>query len=418
MLQKIKKVLFRFHILSLVIIAGYILLALRQIQTNSFTFDEPAHIRSGLEWLTTGYSPSDPFNPPLTKIPFGLLQLLGYRLLSDPFLHLARLVSVGITALFFVYFYFWTRKIFSQTIAFIGLLFLVCEPTVLAYTHLATTEAMSMAVVFFVFTRGVEAFQKRSVNNFCVFIFSLFLLFLSKTVFLIAFLPLCIYVFLSYKRFFSEDFFLPVFITIMTCMIISLLFVGGHSYHVFLFSFPGAGILRTTFSAISFVFNPKYTPTRSFIFFGKVYQKGVYIYPLVVFLLKTTPQLLILFTLFLIKKYYKYQLVLQVSLITILAFFIIVVIGNYNIGQRHLLPVFPLIALVSSVTFYTLIKGTKNFFLKYGVIVTLGVLCMFSAITPDSIAYITPVVGPVIGGNIIGESNFDWGQSLPILAQE
>ncbi|MDE2025413.1 MAG: hypothetical protein KGJ07_02890, partial [Patescibacteria group bacterium] len=151
---------------------------------------------------------------------------------------------------------------------------------------------------------------------------------------------------------------------------------------------------------------------------GKVYQKGVYIYPLVVFLLKTTPQLLILFTLFLIKKYYKYQLVLQVSLITILAFFIIVVIGNYNIGQRHLLPVFPLIALVSSVTFYTLIKGTKNFFLKYGVIVTLGVLCMFSAITPDSIAYITPVVGPVIGGNIIGESNFDWGQSLPILAQE
>lgn len=418
MFVEIKKRFLQFHVLSFVIIACYITLTARQIVTNSVTFDEPAHIRSGLEWLVMGYSPSDPFNPPLSKIPFGILQILGFHLQADPYLRIARFTSVSITAFFFLYFYFWTKKIFSQTIALIALFFLVCEPTVLAYTHLAATEAVTMLSCFFVFSTGIDAYRKPSIYRLCIFLFSLFLLYCTKTVFLLAFLPLFLIITLKYKQIFSRAFILPLLLTLCVCVCFLLLITGGHAYPLGGITFPGGGIIKTTLLAASFVFNPKYTPTRSFIFFGSVYHKGFYIYPFIAFLLKTSPQVILLFGWFLLNRFYKKSSILLFALITIISFFAVVVIGNYNIGQRHILSVFPFIAILIAYATYTLFQATKNVFLRYSMFFIIGIACVFSAVTQDTIAYITPAIGSVVGGNIIGDSNFDWGQSIPLLARE
>ena len=414
----LNKIVQHAHVGSVVIITCYILLAFRQIQMHSVTFDEPTHIRSGLEWLTQGYAPSDPFNPPLSKIPFAIVQLFGVNLLADPYLHVARFVSVGITAGFLFFFYFWIQKTFSKKIALLSLVFLIAEPSVIGYTSLATTEAMSLFVVFFVFTAAIAAIRKKNLFRLSVFIVSLILLYLTKTVFLAAFVPLFIIVFLQYKKAQWNIFFYAGVITFAVFLVLLILLSGAHAYRFLGISFPGVGVLKTTLSALSFVFNPKYAPTRSFIFFGHVYEKGTYLYMFVVLFLKTTPQLLLLSAWFIIAKIYKKSMAPRFALLTVISFFIVVVLGNYNVGERHILPILPFLALFGALAFQKIFIGTKQPAVHYLLIIVLTVFFIGSAFTQDTIAYITPFIGQQVGGNIIGDSNFDWGQSLPILAKE
>ena len=419
----LKKSLFRGHILSFFIIACYVFIAFQQVLHNSITYDEPAHIRSGLEWLTTGYSPSDPLNPPLPKIIFGLLQFAGVKLLSDPYLVVARGISIGVASVFFFFYYFWVKKEFSSKIALLSLLFLVCEPGVIAYTHLATTETMTMVIVFLVFVCAIYSIQKVMTWRLFLFLFSLQLLFFTKTIFLLASFPLLIIVLRKYMHISLVTITRVAICQLFLFAVLEVCLTGGHAYPVFFHkvSFPGGGILHTSLTAVNYVSNAKYDSTKSMIFFGKVGNKGSYLYSFVSFFLKTSPQMFILFLVFLLFQYktYKGSQILSSAIVTVIAIFAVTVIGNYNVGQRHIIAIFPFLAIFAALALEKITNTYKKNKIISSLIMALCLISLFIAITTqDTIAYITPFVGQNIGGNIVGDSNFDWGQSLPVLIKE
>src|SRR3989344_349488 len=95
------------QIFTLIIIV-FTLLSLRSISLDSWTFDEGLHLKSAKEWLYLGHSPTDRFNPPLSKLPTAFLYLLGFNFSNDPFLVFPRLTTVIISIVFLFIIYFWT----------------------------------------------------------------------------------------------------------------------------------------------------------------------------------------------------------------------------------------------------------------------------------------------------------------------
>ena len=143
----------------------------------SQTSDEPIHIATGLEWLTTGKYDLDVEHPPLARIAFGIDAALqsaklesgnttemGNALLERdgryvrnlaaaragnlPFFLLA-LVIVGL----------WTRRLFGDAAALVALALFGALPPILGHAGLATTDmavtAMTVTALY-VFARWLE----------------------------------------------------------------------------------------------------------------------------------------------------------------------------------------------------------------------------------------------------------------------
>src|SRR5579872_6257558 len=127
------------------------------------TYDEPAHIACGMEWLDKGAYTLEPQHPPLSRIavalgPFLLGQrspkpstarsaifIEGREILDsggryDLTLSLARL---GVLPFFWIacaVVYFWGRRYFSPAVAVLALALFTFLPPVLAHSGLATTD--------------------------------------------------------------------------------------------------------------------------------------------------------------------------------------------------------------------------------------------------------------------------------------
>jgi hypothetical protein len=84
--------------------------------------------------------------------------------------------------------------------------------------------------------------------------------------------------------------------------------------------------------------------------------------------------------------------------------------SNLNIGIRHMIPVYPLAFVVIGVVL-SRYRG-----LATGLLVVLAIECL--AAYPDYIAHFNPAAGGPKGGmHILSDSNLDWGQDLPALAE-
>ncbi len=408
------------NIFPIILLFFFLFNSYLQITSSSITFDEPAHIKSGLEWLTTGFSNSDPFTPPFSKIPFGIYQLVGLNLFNDPFLIIPRFTNTILTAVFFIYFYFFIKKQFSFKVAIISLFLLIVEPNVIGYTHLATTETMTMITFFLAFSQIIIFIQNKK-NNLLPVIISIIFLYITKSVFLPAFLPIIILASPKLKKIKFKKFLTQSSLAFLVFIILILLISGFHTYPAFAdkFSIPGGGVINSTFSAVSYVVNPKFIPTRQIIFMGNISHESSYLYIPLSFLLKTSPHLLILLTtgifLVLFRKIKDKKIIF--GIITIFSCISIVTLGNYNTGVRHLLPAFPIISFISGFVLLEFVLKKLN--LKKIIISSLIFISIIICLrNKDSLAYFNPVIGSKEGSKILTESNFDWGQSLPYLQKE
>jgi tetratricopeptide (TPR) repeat protein len=89
----------------------------------------------------------------------------------------------------------------------------------------------------------------------------------------------------------------------------------------------------------------------------------------------------------------------------------IAVLGNLNIGIRHILPIFPfLIVFASSVV--TIPFRRPGFFFPWLGGLALWHLGSALSIFPSYVAYFNEFVGPEKGYEILVDSNLDWGQDL------
>lgn len=132
----------------------------------SHTYDEPAHIAAGMEWLAKGQYQYEPLHPPLARVaaaagPFvdggtshgetGMwhegLAILGSGEHYDRTLMLARLGILPFFWLACLVVYLWGRSYFSEAVAVIAVLIFSMLPPVLAHAGLATTDMALTATV-------------------------------------------------------------------------------------------------------------------------------------------------------------------------------------------------------------------------------------------------------------------------------
>lgn len=94
--------------------------------------------------------------------------------------------------------------------------------------------------------------------------------------------------------------------------------------------------------------------------------------------------------------------------------------SSYNIGIRHLLPVYPLLALAGAGLFARAAAGGR----RRPAVLILAALPLLSAaeiaaIHPHELSYFNPLVGGPAGGRkILSDSNVDWGLDLKRLAAD
>ena len=149
------------------LIALLVIGAIRIVATYSvfsYTFDEPAHLACGIEWLDKGVYTWEPQHPPLSRVAVSLGPYLagarsqntprvdytsmsdeGYAILyhdgrADDYLWLARLGNLPFYLAGCLVVYFWTRRYAGRGVAVLAAFLFSFLPPVLAHGGLATTD--------------------------------------------------------------------------------------------------------------------------------------------------------------------------------------------------------------------------------------------------------------------------------------
>jgi hypothetical protein len=95
-----------------------------------------------------------------------------------------------------------------------------------------------------------------------------------------------------------------------------------------------------------------------------------------------------------------------------------VISANLNIGLRHVLPVYPLMYIAAAILItLALRRWTKPIMIAVACLA--GMLVAETLLSwPNYIAYFNFAVGGTKSGvKLLGDSNLDWGQDLPLLAK-
>jgi hypothetical protein len=78
-----------------------------------------------------------------------------------------------------------------------------------------------------------------------------------------------------------------------------------------------------------------------------------------------------------------------------------------------LIVILPTLSLLSGLFLSKLLEKSKKSWFLVIIVLSISFVTLYN--TTDTVAYFTPFVGSKIGGDITGDSNIDWGQSLPVL---
>ena len=142
-------------------------------RTFSQTYDEPAHLASGIEYLSTGQYRYEAQHPPLARILLALGPYArgvrtigkinqfyeGQLLLGDGAeyrtrLALARLGELPFFILICLFTWLWGRRLMGEAGGALGVLFVAANPNLLAHAGLATTDiapAAAMVAVLYMY---------------------------------------------------------------------------------------------------------------------------------------------------------------------------------------------------------------------------------------------------------------------------
>jgi len=154
--------------------------------------------------------------------------------------------------------------------------------------------------------------------------------------------------------------------------------------------------------------------TKSFLM-GEFSDKGFWNYFLIAFLIKTPIAMLLflLFSIVLFNKTRSRKIMDELFLIVPFLFvFLFFSAGNFHVGLRHILFIYPVMFVFAS--------KIVNFRRKWFYLL-IGVLCVGYAVSsfmiyPHYLEYFNEFVGPEDGYAYLLDSNLDWGQDFKLLA--
>lgn len=159
----------------------------------SYTFDEPAHLACGMEWLDKGAYTWEPQHPPLSRVAVALGPYLigarsqntkrvnifsmtfeGFGILFnggryDETIALARLGVLPFYIVGCLIVYFWTRRYASRATAVIALFLFSFLPPILAHGGLATTDMACTAFLAAAFFAGAVWMEQPTLRTGALF---------------------------------------------------------------------------------------------------------------------------------------------------------------------------------------------------------------------------------------------------------
>lgn len=102
----------------------------------------------------------------------------------------------------------------------------------------------------------------------------------------------------------------------------------------------------------------------------------------------------------------------------VLVYGLVAMKANLNLGLRHILPVYPFLFIAVGTGLARLIRQLHRLGALATVLLTLGLAAESLAAYPDFLAFFNTPSGGARGGfRLLGDSNLDWGQDLPLLAK-
>ena len=428
-------------------------LALHAAILESPTVDEVAHLAAGCYYLKSGAYNLYSENPPLMQ----MLVALPVKLLFDPripelklpvagwgpwkYSHLfmlqnqdhylamfayARMVVI-LAGIFCGYLlFFWARELFGIQTALIVTTMYYLSPTVLAHSHLATTDTGCMTSIFLtVFL--MYKFRKGKSRIHPVMIGAVWGLALLIKFTAVLLLP--VFIIMAFLHPTKRGCFDLLILLITGLAVVNLGMRGPGSMQTldqYQFLSQHGSFLARVLPGLPLPFPQDFvigfdaqlhdteTGELGSYFLGRWSQKGSWVCHLTALLIKTPLvfSFMLVLGLMCLKKIPRDAKKHILISMTVLGFFLIF-FNHLNIGVRYLLPLFP---------FFFLIIGAGLFRLSPQVfkIVTILIIsisfCTAFLNAPSYLAYFNPLVG-ANGHRFLIDSNLDWGQDLYRLPQ-
>lgn len=382
----------------------------------------------------------------------------------------ARLGAVSVSLIFFIGFFLTVRWKWGLNVALISSALLFFSPTYLAHARLANTDLAATLGFFFGIFSFTALLKHPSLKNFLVLVSvsGLALLMKFSTLFLF-----CCYAALAIIWAFcqEEKFVLSRFAKKVVsfgaisglCLALSLSIVwlvyglltlnypldiqardmastvrwlpygNGKSFILGLLNYPILRGLAEYLAGLSFLIGHFDVGAHHEAYLlGEAYERGRwYFFPVTFFIKETLPFLVLLVSgafVGLISFFSKlraesFRFLLRenfevvAAVVFILAYGTLALGSSLNLGIRHLLPLYPFMAIVVALSFRSLLNKSP---LRWTLVTLLTMhLVLSSLATPNYISYCNFAVG---GSDdcwrLVADSNFDWGQDINKLSKE
>jgi hypothetical protein len=402
----------------------------------SQTSDEPFHIAAGLQWLTTGQYDLDIEHPPLARIAFGIdAALHGAKLGSgDPVeignallerdggyirnLAAARAGNLPFFLLTLAVVGWWTRRLFGHAAALIALALFGALPPILGHAGLATTDmaaAATTVTALYFFARWLEV---PSWPNALLLSVACGLGLLSKFSFVI-FFPVAAIVMAIVHLVFHRD----------RVSLVRIAQIAAGALLAFVMVWAAYKFSTGTFDvgmrpAWQRIANQYRIPAPQFLaglhrvhrhsaaghwgyLFGESSRHGWWYYFPVVIFFKTPLAFLAAAAIGSVRMLRSRSAEAIGVAITPLAMLVPAMTSGINIGVRHVLPIFPLLAICAAYGVLALWRRSR-----VAVIVLLAWYFVATALAhPDYMSYFNEAAAGH-PERIAADSNLDWGQDL------
>jgi hypothetical protein len=426
------------------------------IKTQSLTYDEPAHIVAGSEAWRLGKFERWNDHPPLGRLWLALpiaatpleyqvqftdRDFLFTRMNPGPewLAWRTRPMNTVLGLLLGIALWFATRRIFSEGAANLALGLFAFTPSLIAHFSLATTDGIGALFIFLVAVQLVRWRHLRTKAQTALMGLLLGGLLLSKfyapplmllTLLLLLLLPPDVKQLLSTRLNWKP--------TIAAFTIAMLVLWAGYFLHISRLEIS-SGQVRATFPNREIRQWPTSSrrhlsilvPAGEFVeglrevarnnhhgrpawFLGKIYPQGGILayYPVAIALKWPTVLLLLLVAAVLLRAWRDSRCTSDLLLMMLfpLVFLLFALNAKYNIGERHILPLYPFALLVAGGLWQ---HARTSSAAKIVLIVALSLNAADALrCAPDYLSYFNVFVRPQESWRLLTDSNLDWGQGL------
>jgi hypothetical protein len=429
----------RWRIAAIALSVAAVIAVISTYSVFSQTSDEPAHIACGMEWLTRGtYTYDGAQHPPLTRVLAALGPFVrgarthGYtdeRYEGDVLLNsgaeyrlrldLARLGELPFLILLCVVTWMWGRRLLGEAGGALSVLLVVTNPNILAHAGLATTDigiTATMAAALYAYANWTANRTRRNARWFG---FWMALATLTKFTAL-PFIGLTLLLAEAWRWYVvrsKREAWTFAVSQLGAAVGIGLVVLWAGYRFMFGPIHPGGISVPAPplFQGLS-VFLGHASRGHPAFLLGETSMKGWWYYFPVALAVKTPLPLLALGLLGIvptISRMRRKEFDAALPLFVVVAIMVVGMAANVDIGIRHILPLYPFLALLGAaavIDLWTRAESTRFVKSATAVLVASSLFIVVRA-HPDHLAYFNPAAG-ARPDHILVDSNLDWGQDL------